>query len=218
MGELWQRVGERPIVGGLDENAKGNVLLRAGALTGWIGSAKQISGAQEAAKNLVSESIATFETLERVSRVAEAEIELAYCYWREGAFDEARVMLREALSRLSHNDIELKAVGLLASAIVERAANRYNDSLRIQMEAATFFEQLENYSLQGSFHNVFANVLENLGRTEQRADYIDRALIEYAAASYHFEQARHQRYAGCVENNLGFLLVISADSKRPMSI
>ena len=28
MGEPWQRVGERPIVGGLDENAKGNVLLR----------------------------------------------------------------------------------------------------------------------------------------------------------------------------------------------
>ncbi|HEX6185901.1 MAG TPA: response regulator, partial [Pyrinomonadaceae bacterium] len=36
-------------------------------------------------------------------------------------------------------------------------------------------------------------------------DYIDRALIEYAAASYHFEQAGHRRYQGCVENNLGFL-------------
>jgi CheY-like chemotaxis protein/tetratricopeptide (TPR) repeat protein len=44
-----------------------------------------------------------------------------------------------------------------------------------------------------------------LGAVEQRSDYIDRALIEYAAASFHFEQAGHRRYQGCVENNLGFL-------------
>jgi CheY-like chemotaxis protein len=44
-----------------------------------------------------------------------------------------------------------------------------------------------------------------LSKIETRRDYIDRALIEYAAASYHFEQAGHRRYQGCVENNLGFL-------------
>jgi tetratricopeptide (TPR) repeat protein len=40
---------------------------------------------------------------------------------------------------------------------------------------------------------------------EGRPDYIDQALIEYAAASYHFEQAGHRRYQACVETNLGFL-------------
>jgi CheY-like chemotaxis protein len=47
--------------------------------------------------------------------------------------------------------------------------------------------------------------MKNLGAVEQRGDYIDRALIEYAASSYHFEQAGHRRYQACVENNLGFL-------------
>jgi CheY-like chemotaxis protein len=42
---------------------------------------------------------------------------------------------------------------------------------------------------------------------EHRADYIDRALVEYAAASYHFEQAGHVRYRACVENNLGMLFL-----------
>ncbi len=37
MGELWQRVGERPLLEGLDEETKGAVLLRAGVLTGWLG-------------------------------------------------------------------------------------------------------------------------------------------------------------------------------------
>jgi hypothetical protein len=90
MGELWQRVGERPLLERLDEETKAGVLLRAGVLTGWIGSAKQISGAQETAKNLISESIAIFEALQENSRVAEAQIDLACCYWREGAFDEGR--------------------------------------------------------------------------------------------------------------------------------
>lgn len=205
MGELWHRVGERPLLERLDEETKGRVLLRAGVLTGWIGSAKQISGAQETAKNLISESVAIFEALQENSRAAEAQIDLAYCYWREGAFDEGRVMLREALSRLTNSDIELKAMALLRSAIIEEAANRHNDALRIHTEAARLFNLIENHLLQGSFHNEFAIVLKNLGAAENRDDYIDRALIEYAAASYHFEQAGHIRYQACVENNLAML-------------
>ncbi len=34
---------------------------------------------------------------------------------------------------------------------------------------------------------------------------MDLALIEYAAASFHFEQAGHERFHACVENNLGLL-------------
>lgn len=36
MGDLWQRVGDRPSLEKFDENTKGTVLLRAGVLTGWI--------------------------------------------------------------------------------------------------------------------------------------------------------------------------------------
>ena len=115
-------------------------------------------------------------------------------------------MLGEALSRLTDTDIELKALALLRGAIIERTANRHNEALRIHTEAAPLFQHIENHSLlQGSFHNEFAIVLKNLGAAENREDYIDRALIEYAAASYHFEQAGHIRYQGCVENNLAML-------------
>jgi CheY-like chemotaxis protein len=36
-------------------------------------------------------------------------------------------------------------------------------------------------------------------------EYQDRALIEYSAASFHFEQSGNRRYLASVENNLGFL-------------
>ena len=205
IGELWPSIGERPILDGLDDTTAAEVLLRVGALTGWIGSAKQIEGTQEAAKNLISESHTRFETLQNTARAAEAQTELALCYWREGGYDEARVILSEALNRLADREDELKALVLLRSAIVEKSATRYNDAMRLYIQAAPLFERSGSDALKGRFHNGFANVLVNLAQLERRDDYRDRALIEYAAASYHFGQAGHRRYQACVENNLGFL-------------
>ncbi len=205
LGELWRAEGEWPLLVGLDEETRGVVLLRTGVLTGWLGSAKQIYGAQESAKDLITRSLDIFEALKKNSRVAEGQIELACCYWREGAFDNGRVLLNEALQRLTESDIELRAKALLRFAIIEKDSKRFLDALRIHSQAAPLFEQLQNQCLIGSFHNDFAIVLRNLGTAENRQDYIDRALLEYTAAAYHFEQAGHIRYQACVENNLAFL-------------
>lgn len=205
MTGLWQGVGERLTLDGLDDATATQVILRAGALTGWLGSSRQIEGSQETAKNLLTEGRTRFEALNDRAGAAEAHIEIAWCYWREGAFDEARVTLREALSNLTDQDKELKAVALVRCADVERAAIRLNDALRVLTEAAPLVEESSNHSLKGRFHNTLAVVLKNLGASEKRQDYIDRALVEFAAASYHFEQTGHTRFRARVENNLGFL-------------
>lgn len=215
MGELWSRVGEHPVLDGLDEPTAAEVLLRAGVLTGWLGSVKQIEGAQETAKDLISESISRFEALQATNKVAEAQTEIGYCYWRQGGLDDARVVLQAALDRLGANgDYEVKAIALLRLAIVEGSAKRFHDALRLDLEAAPLFEKSSNHAHRGKFHNQFGFVLRNLGAAERRPDYIDRALIEYEAASYHFEQAGHTRYQACVENNLGFLFGTIKDFEK----
>ncbi len=205
MGELWEGIGERPKLDVLDQRTAAEVLLRAGTLTGWIGITRQIEGAQEIAKNLITESIGIFESLNDVKKVAEAETEIAVCYRREGALDNARVVLSDALSKLDDNDGDLTGVALLRSAFVEKTANRFKDAFNILSKAASLFDASTNDTLKGRFHNEFAIVLENLGAIENVADYLDRATIEYTAASYHFEQAGHSRYQACVENNLAML-------------
>lgn len=205
LGDLWQGVGVRPHLEQLSESARGEVLLRVGTLTGWIGSSEQIKGAQEKAKDLLSESIGIFERLNDSAHAGEAQTELAYCYWREGAFDEARVILTEVLRRLSKDDLERRAVAILRLAIVESSAKRWNDALRILMEAAPLFEASVTHAIQGKFYNELANVLNYLSVAERRRDYADRALVEYAAAGFHFEQAKHTRNQAAVENNLGYL-------------
>ncbi|HMF58612.1 MAG TPA: tetratricopeptide repeat protein, partial [Pyrinomonadaceae bacterium] len=179
MGELWRRVGECPSLDGLDEETRGLVLLRAGSLSGWIGSTRQIAGAQEIAKDLISESIGVFERLAETNRMAEARIDLALCYWREGSFDEARAHLRDLL-KLNDLEGEQRALTLLNIAVVERSALRHHEALAILTEATPLFEASTNDALKGKFHNTLALVLRNLGEAERRQDYIDRALVEYA--------------------------------------
>lgn len=209
MGDLWQRVGAEPRLDGLDQHTAAEVLLRTGALSGWIGSSHQIEGAQEIAKDLISKSAAIFEDLQETEKVAEAYIDLAICYWREGAFNEARVMLREVLSRLADLDSEQKARGLLNGSIVEMYSGRLNDALRLLEEAAPLFEKSESHAAKGRFHMNLALALRKLSVLERREDYTDRALVEHTAASYHFEQAGYTRYRAAVENNLGYLFFVT---------
>jgi CheY-like chemotaxis protein len=208
MGEFWRGIGERPVLNGLESRTAAEVLLRVGTLTGWLGSSKQCDGAQEKAKNLIYESIRISEELPDEEKVAESQTEIAVCYWREGAFDEARVMLQDALNRLDNTDSEVKAVALLRCAVVEASAKRFSDALRIHTEATPLFRKIHNDVLKGKFHHSFAGVLNDLSAIEHHTDYVDRALIEFTAASYYYEQAGHARYQACVENNLGFLFSI----------
>lgn len=200
----WRRIGEHPKVTNLGPGASAEVLLRAGVLTGIIGSRNQITDAHEKAKNLLSESYAIFESLRNVKKVAETQTELALCYWRTGEINEARDVLKEALSRLTI-DSELKAKAIIRLAIVERIAARQDKALRILTSHASLFDKIRNHTLIGSYHDTLANALEELSVIKKRQDYVDRALIEYAASSYHFEKAGHKMYLAIVENNLGEL-------------
>jgi len=205
LSPFWEGVPHRPDTNSLTGEAKAELLLRTGTLTGWLGSAKQIPGSQEIAKDLISESADIFATFGLAERLAEARVNLAVCYWREGGLDEARINLRLVLDSLKERQSEQKLRALLTSAIVEAAATRDRSALSIYREAAPLFESSSNHSLKGRYHSSYATVLRSLGTSEHREDFIDRALLEYTAASYHFEQAGHKRFQGRVENNVGFL-------------
>jgi CheY-like chemotaxis protein len=207
LGELWRGVGQRPALEGLSELTAAEALLRAGALSGWFGSARQIEGAQEAAKDLISESIARFRTLGETTRVAAAQSELGFCYKRAGAYNEARIVYNEALKALNRDSQkELRAEILKRLAAAEIHSGHYNDALRILTDSAESFQEINDNALKGKFHNELACVLMFLARAEHRQDYADRAIIEYTAASHYFEQAGHTSYLARSENNLGLLL------------
>jgi tetratricopeptide (TPR) repeat protein len=206
LGDLWRGVGVRPNVEGLREATSAEVLLQAGVLSGWMGASKRVEGAQDAAKDLISEARRLFEAQGSRARVAESEHELGVCYWRAGSFDEARVILQEAALKLDETDAELKAKVCIRRSVVEISAGRYSDALRILSEAEAVFQDAPD-ALKGRWHAQRAITLWGLGTAEGRADFLDRAIIEYTAAIYHFERAGHERYCANNLNNLAVLLL-----------
>lgn len=198
----WRGTGQRPDTQGLSETATAELLLQCGSLSGWLGTAKHKQGAQDVSKDLISEALRIFEAHGKPTRVAEAEYELAMCYWRTGAFDEARLILQEALD---HSDDEQKAKILIRSTLIEISVGRYHDALQILNQAEPIFQTASDV-LKAKWHGQMALVMRRLGSAEKRLDYFDRAIIEYTAAIFHYEQAGHKRYCGHNLNNLAFLL------------
>lgn len=205
LGELWQGVGQRPEVKGLKKPAAAEVLLQCGALSSGIGHARNIRGAQHEAKNLISEAQRLFEEKWLPVKVAEAQSELSICYWRMGAFDDARVMLDKAATVVGDKNNEVRARILIRRALVEIWACRYHDALIVLKKAEEFFMKLPD-PIKGRWHTQMGLVLRRLGSAEGRTDYIDRAIIEYIAAIYHYEQSQNDRYCALTLNNLAFLL------------
>jgi tetratricopeptide (TPR) repeat protein len=205
LGELWRGVGGRPEVEKLPPLTAAEVLLQCGTLTGWLGSVRNVPGAQEQAKDLLSEALREFQSQGQYEKASEAQYELGICYWRLGAYDEARVVMGEALKPLREADVELKAKILVRRTLVEISENRYSDALNILREAEPIFEVASD-ALKGRWHGQKGLVLRRLATAEGRADYADRAIIEFTAAIYHYEQAKHERYCALNLNNLAMLL------------
>src|ERR1700730_13012851 len=163
LGELWSGIGNHPNVQGLPENERAEVLLRVGALSGWLGSSSQAPGAQGFDKDLISESIRAFEVLGDQEKIAEAQSDLALCYWREGAMDEARVWFREALSKATDPANRLRV--LARSTTVEYSSNRFNDALALLDQATPLLDHVDD-APRGCYHMQRALVFERLGGTE----------------------------------------------------
>ncbi len=203
--EFWPERDKSVKLDGLDDETKAEVTLRIGTLSGWLGSVRQAEGFQETAKDMITKSVGLFERLGQPERAAEAHSDLALCYWREGSYDEARIHLATALHSLTTEASDLRACVLIRAGIVEVDAGRLSEALRLYSEATGIVEQSADHALRGTFHNSFGLALRRLADADNREDYLDRALIEYAAASFHFEQAGNRHYHARVENNLGYL-------------
>jgi tetratricopeptide (TPR) repeat protein len=133
-------LGEWPKQSGLSCLATAELLLVAGTLSGWVASSKQILGGRKPAEALLSGAIAIFERVGESTRASEGRIELACCYYHQGAFDLARAALLRALGDLTDNDQELRSIGLIRLAVVERLAGRLRDALELLDKAAPLLE------------------------------------------------------------------------------
>jgi tetratricopeptide (TPR) repeat protein len=189
MRPLWKRVGDRPDTAGLYPSVAAEVLLCAGILTRWLGGRNEVKEANDAARDLITESITYFESIGDLKKVAEARTELAYCYWGAGALDEARIMFSEALERLT-TEGNSRANALFGLSVVEWSASRYEESLRILTDNAPLFKKITNHAIKDVYHMQVAMALRNLAKPENKTAEFRRVLNEYEEADRHFKPSQ----------------------------
>ena len=202
---LWKGLGKRPDTKGLHPSVAAELLLCVGILTCWISSKDQNKEGQETAKNLISEGMAYYESIQDVMKIAAGQIELAYCYWYEGELNEARIWFTEALQRLTAKG-NTRAKGLVGLAIVEWSAARYEDAFKILTENASLFKTINDHNLKAIYHNQLAIVLWERAKAENKPDFLRQALCEYQEADSYLKPARNVFFRVDLKNNLGNVL------------
>ena len=139
-------------------------------------------------------------------KVAEARTELAWCYWRAGDNDSARIFSNEALKRLTIGG-NARANALIILSFVECAESRYKEVLRILTENAGLFERITNHTFKGTYHNQIGITFRAIASaSKRRRDYYQRAINEYRAADEEFKVAKNFVYRAHVKNNIGNVL------------
>jgi tetratricopeptide (TPR) repeat protein len=199
LGELWRGVGRYPDVELFPSEVAAEVLLQCGSLSGCLGSA-QAKDTQESTKDLLSKALRLFQSLNNPAKVSETYYELGVCYWRAGAYEEARDVFYEAAKEATPEQHGKIVIG---RALVEIFSGLYEEAQNILTEARPRFETA-SHALQGRWHGHMGLALRRMARG--RMAYFDRAIIEFTAAIYHYEQAGHERYCGNNLNNLAMLL------------
>lgn len=211
LGNYWQGVGRRPNLKGVSDELGADLLLRAGALTGYLGSAAQMTGAQESALDLLTESHTAFSRLGLRDRIAEVRIELATCYRRKGAWDASRAMLDSAAKLLgADGDPYLRGLAAVRRVITESCSGELDEALRWLAEGFAAVHACESPALRGRYFNEYGAVLFYLSeRNDERGEPArwGEALEKFRVARDCFEAAGHIRYSAIVENNMGYALV-----------
>ena len=201
----WWSFGDWPKVDGLTPLSCADLLFTAGELASSVASTEQLPHGQKQSEELLNGSIALFEQLGFRRRAAEARIELAFCYYRQGLFNTARATLVRVLAELGGENSHIRSLALIRLATLERHAGRLSEALAILMEAQTIGELCGPWATSRC-HLELASTYKHLGISEEAPEYFEKAHNFYVKALYEFEAVGNHRLAAIAENNLGYLM------------
>src|SRR5215207_8493253 len=156
LGYRWRGASLRPDVNGLKTEEAALLLLRAGMLSHRIAVTEAREGAQDKAKDLLSEAARVFASQRDGIREAEALVGVGLCCLRQTALDEARIVLSEALARTGGKEGEQRVAALVTLAYVEWSDRNYEKSLRLLLDCEPMVRMHGSHRLRASYHCCLA--------------------------------------------------------------
>ena len=203
----WWTPSDWPKIEGLSSYSAADLLFTTGSLVGCLSSTGRIPKGQKHAEDLLSGSIGIFEHLGAKRRAAEARIELALSYYRQGMFDLTRSTLLRVLNELQSLDSELRSLTLIRLSVLERHAGHIADSLCRLSEAESLVKDSGAF-VSGRYYHELAITLRDISIAENRTELLDTVTRHFQRAFFEFVAIGNHRYAAIAENNQGFSLLM----------
>ena len=195
---IWKDTNDFPDVDAFVPRAAAEIILRCGALIGFLGQNKQIPNSQEKSKNLLTEARNRFLDIYDIEKIAECENYLALAYLRTGEMIEAEIWVEEAFSHSLDETSETWLYANLTKSLIDISAGKYAEIVTNLKSLEKYFKKLGNYFLLGSLCTNIALALRNLDRNSEALSY-------YESARYYHQKSGHRIYLGTIENNLAYI-------------
>jgi hypothetical protein len=208
LSAFWLGLGHDPLLDGLVDAERAELLLRVGKLTGVLGAAERMAGAQELAKDLLGRAARLFESLGDDDGAAEAQTATALAYWREGAMPEAAAILDTVLDARGRLARRVALEAMLVRATLLRWEGRYYDACDMLGEARTLLAEHDPARLHGSYYSALGTAYFFMAVATGQRSLLERAENEYIAASVYYSDAGHEAYRASVENNLAYIYML----------
>lgn len=195
---IWDDTTAFPNVENLASRPAAEIILRCGALIGFLGHIKQIPNSQEKSKNLLTEAHNRFLDIYDIEKIAECENYLALAYWRTGELIEAQTWIEESLTHNLPNSSQIRLYSHIIRCLIFFQLGNFEENIRFFNKFENDFIKFGSNTLKGDFYNHFGLNLRNVGKKSE-------ALEKYKLAKYFHQKSGHQIYLGTIENNLAYL-------------
>jgi len=196
--EIIDGVAVLPALEFAEPRERAELMLRYGALIGFLGHNSQIANSQEQSKDLLTRALAEFIELNDQEKIAECENYIALAYWRLGELNEAFVWLQSSFERPIPRSSEPRVAwyGCITLLYIDR--KQFQKVIDLLVPVKQDFLDLDDPYLLGIYHTNLGIAYKDVGRL--------RDAIEAFELSRHYNQlAKHQIYLGTVENNIALL-------------
>jgi tetratricopeptide (TPR) repeat protein len=206
MSDFWCGIGARPNVARLAPIDAAEVLFQVGTLTSLIGEHQQLAFAQDRARDLLRESKAIFESVGS-NRSLWVESEIGATFIKTKQYNTAISVLRPLFREVSPEPSHLLALVVYRLAGAELGDRNVDAALELLEGASLTVEIVAPAQLRGKYHQLLAHTLTQQADVTRDEATTDRALLEYEAASFFYEQCGNRQHLAVAEANRGELFL-----------
>jgi tetratricopeptide (TPR) repeat protein len=187
-----------------------DLLLARGVTSYWLARTNGTS-TYEAAKDSLTEAARLFIEMGETERSRLASVWAGLCYWREGQAAEASIMFKEATSS---TDPHVRLLAHLNTTVLQTDHRRWREALATLESVRELLDRDDCAYLKGHFHQQRGLAYKLAYEETNSESDLDNALLEYEAASEHFEVTGNALCEAAILNNLGNLYRIGKQYSR----